>query len=255
MHFKYKKNKKHNFAKENIDNNLSNDKILSIIFFKLNGLKYICSKELERQLLLHKIINWIIYGISPTIGSILISKKNMDSEILNILISIILFLVPIFHFLLSIQEHDKLALFLQLYIFKIDYLLDIMNTNNINDDFFSFIYTHFITLSNSTPYISKKSIINYLDNFSSKTHIDNIPSICKKYSNNYEFASNNDLEIGLHNLNNYSNNLLDLNDIQLHKEINNDLAHNKNIINNIKIKEDNKVNNKNIDRIREIQNM
>ena len=30
---------------------------------------------------------------------------------------------------------------------------------------------------------------------------------------------------------------------------------NKNIINNIKIKEDNKVNNKNIDRIREIQNM
>jgi hypothetical protein len=254
MHIKYKKNKKYNITKENIDNNLSNDKVLSIIFFKLNGLKYICSKELERQLLLHKIINWIIYGISPTIGSILISKKNMDSEILNILISVILFLVPIFHFLLSIQEHDKLALYLQIYIIKLDCLLDIINTNEINDTFFSFIYTHFITLSNSTPYISKKSIINYLDNFSSKTYKDNIPSICKKYSNDYEFASNNDLEIGLHNFNNCDS--YDIKEEELDKFQN---------INNIKIKEeikhnDNKNNNKkreiqNNDRKREIQNM
>jgi hypothetical protein len=238
---KYKRYKKKNIV-ESLDTKLTNEQLITKMFFKLSGLKYMCVKEQERQLLLHKIINWIIYGISPTIGSILLSKKNVDSEILNIIISILLFLVPIFHFILSLQEHDKLAFMLQLYIVKIDHILDMItyHHNNKSPLFFQFIHNQYINISTSTPYISKHTIINYLDTFSVKINEENIPAICKKFSSGYTFASSIDIELGYNYIHAEESTIRTLSEIMEDKTMNNinsinndNIAINNNIPNNI----------------------
>ena len=165
-------------------------------------MKILCIKEYDRQLFLHKIISWILYSVSPAIGGVLLSKKNSFNNTLNIIMSIILFLIPFLHYILSLIEHDKHAITLQIYISKIDsimQLIDYHHTLSVNDNyiFFIFINKQFNDLETFKPYISKHVIDEYLKNASKTTKKEHIPIICIEYIDKYNFVNETDIESGM----------------------------------------------------------
>jgi len=178
------------------------NKQINTIYFRIKGLKILCIKEYDRQIFLHKIISWILFSVSPAIGGILVSKKNNMNNIINIFISIILFLLPFLHYILSLVEHDKQAITLQIYISKIDSIMQLIeyhNTLSINDnhDFFVFINKQFNELESFKPFISNHIINNYLKDVCKTTKKEHIPIICINHIDKYNFVNETDIETGM----------------------------------------------------------
>jgi len=176
--------------------------IINLFYSRIKGMKQLCIKEYDRQIFLSKITKWLLYSVSPAIGGIIISKRNSFGYTINIIISIILFLVPFCQYILSLYEHDKHTITLQIYISKIDSIMQLIEYNKTinldnNSNFFIFINKQANELESFKPYISKNTIHKYLKEVSSTTQKDHIPIICNEYMDKYKFAEKNDIENGI----------------------------------------------------------
>jgi hypothetical protein len=188
---------------DDIKQNKNQDlQIINIFYYRIKGMKQLCIKEYDRQIFLYKITSWLLYSVSPAIGGILISKKNSINYTVNIIISVVLFLVPFCQYLLSLNEHDKKAITLQIYISKIDSIMQVIEYNksiNIdnNSNFYVFINKQANDLEAFKPYISKYTIKEFLKEVCYTTRKEHIPKICNEYMDKYKFAEENDIESGI----------------------------------------------------------
>jgi hypothetical protein len=194
-----RKHKSLDDIKQNIHQDIH---VINLFYSRIKGMKHLCIKEYDRQIFLSKITKWLLYSVSPAIGGIIISKRNSFGYTINIIISLILFLVPICQYLLSLYEHDKHAITLQIYISKIDSIMQLIEYNKTitldnNSNFFVFINKQANELESFKPYISEHTIHKYLREVSSSIQKDHIPRICNEYLHKYKFAEENDIETNI----------------------------------------------------------
>lgn len=171
----------------------TNEGTMRNLLSKCQGYIFLYTHESNKLKNIHKVITWFTNSICPIMGGVLLKNKDSDNYMIRIIISVVLFLVPIIQACISFLDFNTKSINTQLvsrrYVTMRDTLshqleLDYPEREHYNE-FSNFITRQYNELLDEDLGISKSIITKYLEMNSRTKTLQEIPEIAHKYINEY----------------------------------------------------------------------